>query len=340
MIVMIQDTLALLTKKTLKGLLPLFFSILMGYTSALAQVGTCASGHCPTAGVTNLPASSQQIQIPLPSAQKQEDKKPFLSDRKRGWWWYEKKSVEPEQKEKKETSISVKVNLDDYTHQELWDMYPDNFQKILKIVLKQAVQNPTVKNVKDYLTMQDISKRKSMVFANVVGYVGQINPDFSINEAYPVTAPGRRALTAMTLEEKNDTIRKARDQYGLIMFSREECRFCRSQSEILAYFEDYFGWPVRNIDIGFQPDTATRFNVEKVPQIIIVSKETGDYMPISVGTTSMAELKDRIYRAIRMMEGKIGPEQWYIHDFEKGTSIDPLQAVPRHQNTIADRGQK
>lgn len=322
-----------LIRRSLKGLLLLSFSVLVGHALAMAQTGGCASGNCPTGAILNSPDSVQQMQNFLPPGQKQkkEEEKDFFSDQKRGWWWYEKEPVKPEKAEEKEESrIRIGIDLDNYTDQDLWNMYPDDFQKLLKIVLKQAVQEPSVKNVKDYLTMQDISKRKSMVFANVVGYVGQMNPDFSVNEVYPATAPGKRALTAMQLDEKNNIIRESRSRYALIMFSQAECRFCQSQSEILAYFEDYFDWPVRNIDTNRQPNIATRFNVEKVPQIIIVSKETGDYMPVSVGVISMNELKDRIYRSIRMMEGKINPEQWYIHDFEKNTSMDPLKVVDRN----------
>ena len=337
MIVMIHDTLVLSTKRTLLRLLFLFFSVLIGYTSATAQGEACSSGHCPAAAMSDLPDPAQQIRNSSIPAQKQREKKPFFSDRKRGWWWYEKKPAKPKKK-KDESGTRVKVDLDNYTYQELWDMYPDDFQKILKIVLKQAVQNPSVKNVRDYLIMQDISKRKSMVFANVVGYVGQANPDFSINETYPITAPGRRALTAMNLNEKNNTISEAKGRFALIMFSTEGCHFCESQSEILAYFEDYFGWPVRRVNISRQPNVAARFNIEKVPEIIIVSRKTGDYMPISVGTISMNELKDRIYRSIRMMDGKIGPEQWYIHDFEKDTSMDPLKIVKRNTGNTGIRG--
>ena len=328
MTAMIPDTPVLSIKKILRQVLSLSFSILLCHTSAMAQENVCPSGHCPA---SSLPDPVPQAQDSVSPVNEQDNEKPFFSDRKHGWYWYEKKPLKPEGKKKKEGNPTgrVNVNLDDYTYQELWNMYPDDFQKLFHIVLKQAVQDPTVKNTRDYLTMQDISRRKSVMFANVVGYVGQTNPDFSINDTYPITAPGRRSLTAMEFEEKNNTIREARDQFALIMFSEEGCKFCESQSGILAYFEDYFNWPIRNIDIGRQPNMAARFNVEKVPEIIIVSRDTGDYMPISVGTISMNELKDRVYRSIRLMQGGISPGQWYLHDFEKNTSMDPLKVVRR-----------
>ena len=306
----------------------------------MARGSSCLSGSCPiTPAESNLSDFTQQTQDPSPQTQDLQIEKPFFSGRKGGWWWYEKEPVKPKKKkEKKKADTRVLVNLDNYTHRELWNMYPDDFQGLLKVIMKQAVQNPSVKNVKDYLSMQDIAKRKSVVFANVMGYVGQVNPDFSINEKYPVTAPGRRALASMKLSEKDNTIREARDRYALIMFSEEACKFCKAQGGILAYFEDYFGWSMRKIDIDRQPNVAARFNISKVPEIIIVSRKTGDYMPISVGTTSMNELKDRIYRSIRMMDGKIDPKRWYIHDFEKNTSMDPLKVVRRTRENIGTQG--
>ncbi|MHB8811445.1 MAG: conjugal transfer protein TraF, partial [Desulfobulbaceae bacterium] len=60
-----------------------------------------------------------------------------------------------------------------FTTEELWDMHPDDFQKLLMDLQKEAVRRPTEQNVFDYLVMQDMARRKAAAYANVAAYVTQ-----------------------------------------------------------------------------------------------------------------------------------------------------------------------
>ncbi len=243
---------------------------------------------------------------------------------KRGWYWYEMFQEQQDQPKEEKPQHPV---VPEHSYDQLWNMHPDDFQAHLNQVTKQAVQFPTETNVAHYLKVQDVARRKSAAFAAVVDFVGQKNPQFSTEDVYPITSPGRMALTAMQVREFDDVIMKAKDDFGLILFSSEECGFCEAQQSILAFFENQYHWPIRSVDVKTNPNFATRFGIEQTPSIILVNKDSQAYLPISSGVISMSDLKKRLYRSIRYMQGKISPEQWAVYEFEKGSGHDPLKFV-------------
>jgi conjugal transfer pilus assembly protein TraF len=264
----------------------------------------------------------------------QKDSKPFYQGRKQGWYWYQK---EPVKMKKPKPGVPSKRSLPDlsnYTMPQLWDMYPDDFQALLNTFMKKAVQRPTEKNVLEYLTMQDIARRKSLAYASVTSYVEQKHPQLSTKAVYPVTAPGQAAVVSMRTREQERTIESGHEQFALIMFTREGCDFCEAQISIIAYFVNKYGWPVRIVDIERNPNMAARFNITMTPTIILVDKNSGKYMPISVGVISMSELSLKLYRTIRYLRGEITPEQWFMHDFERGTSND-VTGIYTQQTTFS-----
>ena len=257
--------------------------------------------------------------------------KSFYSDRKRGWFWYER---QPEKPEKSEKIVKKQVkrrlpSLSDYTYEQLWNMYPDDFQALLNSFMKKAVQNPTEANILDYLTMQDIARRKAAAYAAAFGFVTQTHPELTTSDVYPITAPGRASRTRLTLDEIDATIRASGQNFALIMFVKHGCRFCEAQKAILNYFIENYAWPARTINIEEEPNVAARFNITLVPTILLVHKDSSRYIPISVGVISLADLKTRLYRSIRYLRGEITPQQWFMHEFERGKSTDPLGRISR-----------
>ena len=252
----------------------------------------------------------------------------FYRDKKRGWYWYE---VIPEPLEKEDESFQ-KPKIPEYSYNQLWQMHPDDFQEHLNRITKFAVQFPTEKNVTEYLKVQDVARRKSVAFASVVNLIGQKNPQYSTEDVYPTTAPGRVALTAMQAREFDDVIHQAKDDFGLIMFSRIDCDFCTAQQSILSFFENQYHWPIRMVDVDHNPNFAAQFGIEQTPSIILINKDSQDYLPVSSGVISMSDLKKRLYRSIRYMQGKISPEQWALYEFEKQTGHDPLKFVEPENN--------
>lgn len=252
----------------------------------------------------------------------------FYMNKKQGWWWYKQ---EPEKENPEESDRRQLPEMEDYSYQQLWNMYPDDFHELLNTFMKKAVQSPDEKTVMDYLVMQDIARRKSVAFAAVMSYVNQKNQELGTQSVYPFTAPGQSAVVSMRVRAQEQTLASGKDQFALIMFIQKGCDFCVAQKSILEFFINKYDWPVRAVDMDKNPNMVAKFNITMAPTIIMVDKHSGDSIPISVGVMSMSDLVLKLYRSVRFMRGEITPQQWFMHDFEKGKSNDPLKFTSQIQ---------
>jgi len=243
------------------------------------------------------------------------DRSGFYENRKQGYYWYQDEvTKEPEQEFPK------------YDYQELWNMHPDQFQKVYDQVTKLTVQNPTEENATEYLKLKDMATRKSMAFASVLSMVNQQHPEFAADISSSATAPGQRAEARAKTDEINRTILEEKDHFALVMFVREGCDYCVEQDNIIHFFENLYGWEIRKVNIDDHPALATKFNIQVTPTIIIVH-EGGEHLFISYGVVSMADIEKRVYRSIRYLKGEITQEQWFMYDYEKEKGADPLKNV-------------
>lgn len=245
-----------------------------------------------------------------------------------GWWWYKDPPKKPKNKEKKTEQPVYTV----YTYKQLWNMYPDAFQKILKIALRQAVQHPTEANVKQYLTMQDIARRKASAYTNVVSYVIQKNPQLSVYKDYPQNVPGIRSRTGQMYADIERTLLQQREHYALIFFWKPGCGYCTMEKDILAAFQDKTGWRIQPINIQEQPGAAIRFNIRFTPEVILIKKGSPKWIPVATGVLAGNRLEQNIYRAIQFFEGKTTPQNWTLYDFQKGSSFDLSEPPVKDEN--------
>jgi conjugal transfer pilus assembly protein TraF len=259
----------------------------------------------------------------------------YYNPPKEGWYWYhDPKLDEPEdrrapevQKSKREPEVGQK-----YAKDELYDMYPDRFQDLLKERLKTAVQFPTEENVEDYLTMQDIARRKAAAFTSAVQYVTQKNAaTFSVNDVYPGTTPGMEARIQMQQQEIEGTIGGARNDHAILFFWKPGCGFCEKQVGILKYFSEKYGWEIKPINIAEQKDFAARFNITTTPTLLLIRQGNEQYMPISVGVISLAEMEQKLYQAIRYLNGNTDIDTFTNTDFEKGGTLDPRAILQKNK---------
>ncbi len=253
-----------------------------------------------------------------------QDNTKFYADTRHGWFWYEDPSpIQEEKTENKEKKSTREVSLENYTVQKLWNMYPDDFQELLNKIQKKAVQNPTEQNILEYLSMQDIARRKALAYTNATMYVTQKHAAvFNANQVYPTTAPGVTARVTMQSREIANTINQAGFNHALIFFKSPRCGFCKKQEQILAYFEDKYRWPIKTIDISRNMNAAARFNITVTPTLLLVKKGQEDYMTVSTGVIALTELERKIYRAIRFMSGKTKSDNFLMYDFQKGSPLE------------------
>lgn len=250
----------------------------------------------------------------------------FRDNKREGFYWYQDPEPEDEEELNPENPQSIQAHeiQPNLTPDQIWNMHPDAFQALLNVRMKLAVQNPSESNVSSYLQMQDIARRKSLAFASAVKYVGMQNPMYAANESsYPITTPGQRALNAEKDQMIDSVIEHARDDFALIMFERADCNFCIEQGEILEFFEDAYQWPVRKIDITQMPSLVSRFNIQITPTVMVVHRQSENYMPVGYGVVSFSELKGNIYQSIRVLRGDVSPQEMMMHDYQNKTHSKP-----------------
>ena len=68
---------------------------------------------------------------------------------------------------------------------------------------------------------------------------------------------------------------------------------------------------------------AETFNVNTTPTILIVSRESGEYLIVSSGVVALPELEERIYRGVRLLAGETTVDSYSTYEFQKGGVRDP-----------------
>ncbi len=272
-------------------------------------------------------ALAEEVPAPTPA---------FYETTKEGWFWYHDLLPKiPEELNTPEKSTITREagpkvfetknpSMDKYTINDIWNLHPDEFQGLLNGVQKKAVQSPTEKNILEYLTMQDVARRKALAYANATKFVTQKYSDkFNINQVYPTTAPGVSAKVQEQQKEISSTILVARENHALLFFVGQGCGFCDKQAAILAYFVEKYGWQIKPIDIGQHTTLAARFNVTTTPTLILIKNGTEQSMPVSIGVVAQSELERKLYQAIRYLGGETNIETFQTYDYQKGGALDP-----------------
>lgn len=251
---------------------------------------------------------------------------------KQGWFWYHDSPPEEKNELKKEPSQELQKkeqepdnpSLENYTTQDIWNLHPDNFQKLINGAQKKAVQYPTEKNVLEYMVMQDIARRKALAYTHATQFVNQKYSDlFNINQVYPVTAPGVSARVQTEQQEVSYTIMSARENHALLFFVGQGCGFCEKQAAILTYFIEKYGWQIKTVDIGHDSTVAARFNITTTPTLLLIQQGVQKTMPVSIGVVALSELERKLYQAIRYLNGSTTMDSFQTYDFQKGGALDP-----------------
>ena len=262
----------------------------------------------------------------------------FYQESKHGWFWYEdpapmlEHDQEPASASKPAATVPRDVSLAHYTTQELWTMHPDDFQHLLTGLHKKAVQFPTEQHILEYLSIQDLARRKALAYANATQYVTQKRADlFSLNQVYPTSSPGVAARVQVQQEERSGTISAARSDHALLFFVAPGCGFCDKQAQILASFIDRYGWQVKPVDIVREPNLALRFNITTTPTLLLIRQDQQQSMAIATGVVTLPEIERKLYQAIRSLRGETTLESFTTYDFQKGSALDPAAILRRQQ---------
>lgn len=254
----------------------------------------------------------------------------YYGDSGRGWWWGERtveEKQEPPVEENKEQPKPpqgpwIPPPLKTYKYEDVWNMHPDDFYELQEAYKKKAVQNPSEENTKDYYELSEIFRKKAAAFTNSSEFVWQKHPELSVAKDYPINTPGNLSRETNISKERREVLRANQDKYALIYFYQPDCSYCTEQKKILQWFEAQTNWIVKPVNILESPQVAAKVGVETTPTIVLIKKGQKDHFPVSAGVISAAEIEDKTYRAVRLLNGEITPQEYSIYDFQKGGGFD------------------
>lgn len=240
----------------------------------------------------------------------------------KGYWNYE---VKPEEKKNKKTILPPKPPAPAPlpTSQELMKLHPDQLKVLIKQWRKHAIHTLEPSDVSEALRAQDVGRKKAAAYAAVVGFVVQTNPNLTLADEVPITNAGKQAQFNTRKRTMDNYLQKSTEQYGLLYFSSQSCEFCRLQDNILRKLLSVFSFDINVVEFSKNPALTERFNIKQTPSILVVKRNTDKYLPVAFGATSLPELTENIYRAIRYIEKEINPMQFFTNGSDIGTGLDP-----------------
>ncbi|MDQ5988238.1 MAG: hypothetical protein CSYNP_03996 [Syntrophus sp. SKADARSKE-3] len=261
----------------------------------------------------------------------------YYEDAQRGWWFYEKEPEKPKEIEDEKKTVEPSKpkrhmpSMKDYTYEQLWNMHPDDFQPLLIEFQKKAVQTPSEANVKEYYEIQDIARRKSLAFANAAAFVMQKYPDMSVAKDMPLAKPGVNAFTLARMEDTADVLTSNRSDFALLYFYSPRCNFCTEQSKILKLFTSKYFWEIKSINMENDPGTAQSFGVERSPSLVLIYRNSQDYLPISNGVSALNEIESALFRGIKYLKGETTPETFTTYKHQQGGGFDATAPLQRER---------
>lgn len=216
--------------------------------------------------------------------------------RKLGTWFYcEKPRAKPGTPATPAPQVSADAQLKAIGHQ-------------LDELKARAILEPTPENVISYVRFQREQLDRSSTFADVWQRALWQNPDIDYTLQRPVSTIGKRAWLDNRSAERQATIARLAQRYGIFYFYAQSCAACEIQSPILKSIGDsnrlsvvavsMDGGPSRTFP-NYVVDSGQRERMglpgRATPALVLYDTVTKRPIPIGTGLMSADEIIDRIF---------------------------------------------
>lgn len=225
----------------------------------------------------------------------------FYDRHAEGWFWYEKSKKE---------ELTIEEESQSLTPQQASRILQQE-QAQLKSLLDLAVVQPTPKNIRNYMVMQQKIVNRAKSFSDYWSVVVYTNRELDSEVSFPTSHLARGLYQDEELENHTKAIKNLSKTYGLFYFFSGNCKYCHNFAPIVKSFAEKYGWTVFAVsldggsllefpDAKLNNGIAEAFQVQGTPTLIAVDPITREVIPIAYNITSEAELERRIYRILMM----------------------------------------
>ena len=242
----------------------------------------------------------------------------------KGYFWY----VDPppaaeEEKEAQPQPVAPAPSAPQkLSQEEMFQMHPDQLAQHLENSHKWAIYTLEEDDYKDYLLVLDVARKKARAATSVQAAVLLKNPELNPNTDYPITNAGRTTRKQETDALINKRLIAESSRYALGFFVSQTCGYCKDQVPTLQLFQDRTGWNIETIDVNERPDMAERFGATTTPMLILIKRNSRDWMPVAVGLESLPKIEQNTYKSIRLLESEITPKEFHTLESQEGGFFD------------------
>lgn len=243
---------------------------------------------------------------------------------KQGYWWYE--TPPPPAPPPTDDTPVEKPAIPPMAQLATWS--PARIHKLIESQRDYAATVLTVDAVADFWRLEDFARRKARAFAGVTQLAMLEHPELNSKSANPMVGDARDQLLAVKDDTRRVYLRAHANEFGLVMFSRSSCGYCRVEWPIVQRFRDEMGWQVTLMDLDQRPDLKERFGVDVTPTTMIIRRNSQQRLVIAAGVEAYPNLAQMTYQAVRLLTGDIRPEQFMTGAGEEGGFFDALSLGP------------
>ncbi len=225
----------------------------------------------------------------LPSSAKADN---FWETPASGWHWYQDPLDDKKNSDDSDSPIDPVATMDALQHQ-------------VKQSLDLAVLNPTVDNVRNYITLQNQIGERAQHFAEVWRTVLLNFPELDFSLQHPTNGMAKQIYLDQTHQQEDAAIQKLAAHSGLFFFYRSTCPYCQRFAPIVKDFSQRYHLAVvpittDGISLPEFPNSRTdqgqaaRLKVNMEPALFTVDPRNHRIIPVSYGLLSEDELRQRL----------------------------------------------
>ncbi|MFI5303540.1 MAG: conjugal transfer protein TraF [Nitrospiria bacterium] len=281
--------------------------ILMGQSTRVHAESTEEPGMNSTGIIPTKIAEVKQADLEVRDIAPQRFEGSYYQRLGEGWFWY----IDPKPLKKRKDPgdalkrwASIKVEPKDLKPG--WPEFAtgDEIHAYQKMLLNNAVIDPTMDKVKKYLEFQKYIMSKSRLFSDVAMRVIWDNPELDQSAQKPRADYAREAVFLQSKEEVSRKMARVAREGGIFFIFSSTCPYCRLEAPILKQFETTFGIKVVPVSIdgeglpeypkpALDHGIASALNVNVTPTLFF-GLPPKEIHRIANGFVTFDELTDRV----------------------------------------------
>lgn len=196
---------------------------------------------------------------------------------------------------------------EELTYQERLERYNAELEE----AKARALMDPTVENVRAYMTMQVERLDRSQQFARVAQRASWGDDQLDYEARFPTAAYASYVQSQGRQDQVEALMRWLPNRYAIYYVYRSDCGYCARFSPVLRNWADTYGIHVQAVSLDGGPNqyfpnarvdqgqlAAMGITSRSVPLVALFDARDRSARPVAVGAISSQELSERIYSVV------------------------------------------